>query len=158
MDFSVPIGKLIAEMGFNLLTGGGSGVMLKASEAFFDVANRRGRNIGIVPSTLDVSGRYIPNPGYPNRFVEIPIYTPLPAMSSDDPEKPNRNYVNILTSSVVVALPGNTGTRNEIELSLRFGKPLMLFCPEGFFHDVDKDVPRTDNIEEVRAFIKSKTA
>lgn len=155
-DFSVPAGRLVAEMGYNILTGAGRGTMLKASEAFSSVSGRKGLCIGIVPSTMNSSGQYIPNLGYPNEFVEIPIYTPLPSLDYEHPEKLNRNYVNVLTSDVVVVLPGNIGTRNEIELALRFNKPMILFCPQGYYDDIDGSVSRTDKIEDIRKFIESK--
>jgi predicted Rossmann-fold nucleotide-binding protein len=37
-----------------------------------------------------------------------------------------RNIINILSSDVVVALPGSTGTLSEIALALKNQKPLYL--------------------------------
>jgi uncharacterized protein (TIGR00725 family) len=36
-----------------------------------------------------------------------------------------RNYINVLTSEVVVALPGKTGTISEIALALNIGKKVI---------------------------------
>lgn len=42
----------------------------------------------------------------------------------------SRNHINILTSDVVVALPGGPGTASEVRLALHYGKPVVLFLGE----------------------------
>ena len=47
------VGRLAATLGFDLLTGGGRGVMADVSQAFFEASPRRGLIIGIVPATVE---------------------------------------------------------------------------------------------------------
>src|SRR5687767_1388877 len=76
-ELAEPLGAWIAGEGFHLLTGAGSGVMAAVSQAFYEVSPRRGMVIGIVPGSAE-NDRYEARAGYPNRWVEIPIYTHLP--------------------------------------------------------------------------------
>src|SRR6476646_406309 len=77
-DFAKSLGQLIARLGCDLLTGGGPGAMEVVCQAFTGVDNRRGRSIGIIPGQVSVQkGAYEINANYPNRYVEIPIYTHL---------------------------------------------------------------------------------
>jgi predicted Rossmann-fold nucleotide-binding protein len=46
------VGRLAAALGFDLLTGGGRGVMADVSQAFFEASPRHGLIIGIVPATV----------------------------------------------------------------------------------------------------------
>ena len=73
----VPLGETLADLGVNLLTGGGGGVMTSVSRAFTRRPNRRGICIGIIPCASE-SDRATPRDGYPNEFVELAIYTHLP--------------------------------------------------------------------------------
>jgi uncharacterized protein (TIGR00725 family) len=107
-QFPREVGRWIAQAGFHLLTGGGSGVMEAVSEGFCSVP-RAGCSIGIVPA-----GR--PRDRYPNRWVEIPILTHLKGANPRGPD--SRNHINILTAHAVVAFPGSGGTRAELELTL----------------------------------------
>jgi uncharacterized protein (TIGR00725 family) len=114
-QFPHEVGQWIAQAGFHLLTGGGSGVMEAAGEGFCSVP-RAGCSIGIVPA-----GR--PRGQYPNRWVEIPILTHLKGANPRGPD--SRNHINILTAHAVVAFPGRGGTRAELELALARPVP----CP-----------------------------
>jgi len=49
---SADVGRLIATLGYDLLTGGGRGVMEAVSRAFFETSPRRGIVIGIVPAEV----------------------------------------------------------------------------------------------------------
>src|SRR5512132_2477961 len=71
------IGELFARLGVNLLTGGGQGVMTSVSRAFVQTSRKRGICIGIIPCFSE-SERSRPKDGYPNEFVELPMYTHLP--------------------------------------------------------------------------------
>ena len=42
------VGRLIATLGFDLLTGGGRGVMQAVSRAFFEAPARRGLVVGVI--------------------------------------------------------------------------------------------------------------
>ena len=50
-------------------------------------------------------------------YIDIPIRTGLGDA---------RNAINVLSSDVVVALPGGAGTLSEIALAIKNGKPLVL--------------------------------
>ena len=122
-DLAVPLGRRLARLGVHLLTGGGTGVMMSVSRAFAEVEDRAGVVIGVLPLAVEDGG---PAAGgdYPNPWVEVPIRTHLGKLGAD---RSSRNHVNILTSDVVVALPGSVGTASEVELSLSYGRPIILF-------------------------------
>lgn len=107
------LGRRIAEDGFILLTGGGPGVMEEASRGAHEAG---GLVIGVLPNE-----RKYPIRGYPNKYVDIPIYTGI----SDA-----RNAINAKTSDVIVALRGGAGTLSEIALAIKSGTPVIgLDCP-----------------------------
>ncbi len=157
-DLAEPLAKWIAEQGFHLLTGGGGGVMAAASAAFCNVPGRTGVCIGVVPTELDGAGIYIAKPGYPNPAVELPIVAPLGSFAGSDPQQVSRNHINVLTSTVVVALPGGKGTRNEVELASRYRKPVILFGPGEQFAAFPAALPRTEDLAEVARFILTRVA
>lgn len=123
---SAPLGRWLALMGVHLLTGGGCGVMAAVSEAFFRTAGRKGRVIGIIPGNIE-AGAYAPIADYPNPWVEIPIYTHLPLSGSSGTDPLSRNHINILSSDVIVALPGSAGTASEVSLALAYGRPIVAY-------------------------------
>ena len=120
------VGVWLAKLGVHLLTGGGPGVMESASKAFHNTANRKGLVIGIIPGNYTESG-YSSLPGYPNPWVEIPIYTHLPLSGMQGKNPMSRNHINILSSDVIIALPGSSGTASEVRLSQQYDKPLIAF-------------------------------
>jgi predicted Rossmann-fold nucleotide-binding protein len=157
-NFSVPLGKWIADRGFDLLTGAGLGVMLSTARAFATTDGRKGRSIGIVPSEAHPRFGFVPIPGYPNPYIDLPILTPLPRKHADAPaDALNRNYVNVLTSDVVIALPGSQGTLDEIRLATRFAKPLICIGPIEAFDGVPHGTKIVDELPEVYAFVLAKT-
>jgi len=108
------LGKEIAMRGHVLLTGGGGGVMSAASEG----AHRAG---GLVIAILP-NDRMRPLEGYPNEFVDIPIYTGM---------NDARNVINAKTPHVLIALDGGPGTISEIAVALKNGTPAIgLHCPK----------------------------
>ncbi len=117
-------GKLVATMGAHLLTGGGYGVMAAAAEEFVAVADRPGLAIGIVPrapnGAMDQANRDPKGRPYPNPFIEIAVMTPLLARVEDWRNSPGRNHVNVFTADVIIALPGGTGTRNELDMAATY--------------------------------------
>jgi uncharacterized protein (TIGR00725 family) len=126
------IGEGIAERGHITLTGGGGGTMRAASKG----ARKSG---GLVVAVLPTERRY-PAKGYPNEFVDVPIYTGM----SDA-----RNAINAKTSDVLIALRGGLGTLSEIALALKSGTPVIgLRCPR-FEIAGDADVIRVDTVEGV---------
>lgn len=129
---SAPLGRLIAESGFHLLTGGGYGVMAEASKAFCEVPERKGFSIGIIRSSdysvLDENSQERRHITYAvNEWVEIPIFTHLPLSGEQGTDFMSRNHINVLASDVVVALPGSAGTYSEVKLRTQYQKPLILF-------------------------------
>ncbi len=76
------VGAMIAQLDAHLLTGGGYGVMEAAADGFVAIADRMGTSIGIIPcktdGPLDCPNRSWDGRPYPNPFVELPIFTPLP--------------------------------------------------------------------------------
>ncbi len=153
-EWVVPLARWIAEAGFDLLTGAGSGVMRAAADAFVQVQGRRGISIGIVPGKVE-DGEYRPRSGYPNPGVEVAIYTHLPLSGEQGTDPLSRNHINVLTPHALVALPGGKGTAAEAELAMRYGKPIILYGPTDafrrFFHP---DLERTESLERVSEFIR----
>lgn len=109
------LGKEIAGRGYVLITGGGGGVMESASRG---AAENGGIVIGILPSE-----RSHPLPGYPNKYVTIPIYTGM----SDA-----RNVILAKAPDALVALKGTSGTLSEIALARKSGVPVIVMRSEGF--------------------------
>ncbi|MBI3804128.1 MAG: TIGR00725 family protein [Nitrospirae bacterium] len=104
------LGRLIAQEGWVLLTGGrNSGVM--------DAANRGakeadGLTIGILP-TRDRT--------MISAAVDIPILTEMGSA---------RNNINVLTSDLIIACGMGTGTASEVALALKAGKPVILITKD----------------------------
>lgn len=127
--------------------------MAAVSQAFHETPDRRGSVIGILPSGDD-PGR--PPPGYPNPWVEIPIHTHLPHSGTRGTEPLSRNHINILSSDVIVALPGSAGTCSEVELALSYGRPIVGFLNSREEIDgLPDQVPLRETLDDVGAFIRS---
>ncbi|MBK8166675.1 MAG: hypothetical protein IPK64_12090 [bacterium] len=110
-------GRLIAERGWVLLSGGRRGGVMQAS-----VAGARAGG-GLTLGILYGDDRDDAADG-----LDLVIPTGLGAA---------RNVVNVLASDVVVACRGTGGTLSEIALALRFGRPVVLldFDPGAAFLD-----------------------
>ena len=129
------LGRPIATLGFDLLTGGGRGVMEAVSRAFCETSPRAGRSIGVIPARVrgleqleqrtaaDVA--YEPPAGYPNEWVEIAIYTHLPDSGEEGTLRSRRNHINVLSARAIVAMPGREGTESEIFLARQYGVPIV---------------------------------
>jgi uncharacterized protein (TIGR00725 family) len=139
-DLARPLGRLLAALGVNLLTGGGQGVMKAVSRAFTIAPRTRGICIGIIPCA-SAGERARPKDGYPNEFVELPIFTHLPYSGERGRDDLSRNHINVLSSAAIVALPGAAGTEAEMSLANDYGKPLTAFS-------------RADRIGDVEAFLR----
>ncbi len=156
-ELAVPLGKLIAEHGYHLLTGAGGGVMASVSKAFVAYEHRDGMCIGIVP-TQEYDGALVPSDEYPNPYLELPIVTPLDTKALSDTVPYSRNYVNVMTSNALVILPGDHGTQNEVSLGLMFKKPMVYFGPEKAFEKFPDKHTRVETIDEVKVFLEKATA
>jgi len=149
-DLAEPLGAWLAAEGVHLLTGAGEGVMAAVSRAFYEAPARRGMVIGIVPGT-----GYERRPGYPNPWVEIPIYTHLPLSGRRGTEPMSRNHINVLSADVMVALPGGEGTVSELALARRYGRPAIAFVrSRGDILEIPDGTPVTSEWDEVRDFVR----
>jgi uncharacterized protein (TIGR00725 family) len=152
-DLARMVGETLADLGVNLLTGGGRGVMTAVSRAFTRHPNRRGICIGIIPCASE-SDRGSPKDGYPNEFVELAIYTHLPYSGAQGAHDLSRNHINVLSSAAIIALPGEAGTASEVGLALRYGKPVIAFSPDPkLVERFPTAVRRVERIEAVREFL-----
>lgn len=148
------LGEWIARAGFHLLTGGGQGVMAAVTEAFVRVADRRGVAIGILPAAAGGSGGAAP-PGYPNPWVEIAVRTHLDQVGTDGAGRASRNHLNVLSSDVVVVLPGAAGTASEARLALRYGRPCIAWLAKrADVPGLPGEVPVESRFSAVEAFVR----
>ena len=100
------LGSLIAARGWILLNGGrNAGVMASSAKG---ARENGGITVGILP---DETARGA------SPFIQIPILTGMGNA---------RNCINVLSSHVVVACPGGTGTISEIALALKSSRPVIL--------------------------------
>ena len=123
------LGRWLARMGVHLLTGGGKGVMASISRAFSEIPDRKGLVIGVLPCQPDDPFSR-PKEGYPNPWVEIPIATHLPLSGNQGAEPLSRNHINILSSDVVIALPGGPGTLSEVMLAEQYKRPVVAYLQD----------------------------
>ena len=99
------VGALVARHGWTLLTGGSaSGVMDAASRGAHDAG---GLVIGVLKSD---------DAREASLAVDIAIKTGMGDA---------RNVINVLSSDVVIALPGGPGTVSEVALALKAGRPVV---------------------------------
>jgi hypothetical protein len=98
------VGRLLAEAGAVVLTGGRGGVMAAASRG---AAQAGGLVVGILPGD-DASQA--------NPWVGLPIVTGMGEA---------RNAILMRTAQAVVAVGGEYGTLSEIAFALKFGRPVV---------------------------------
>lgn len=98
------VGRLLAEAGAVVLTGGRGGVMAAASRG---AAQAGGLVVGILPGD-DASQA--------NSWVTLPIVTGIGEA---------RNAILVRTAHAVVAVGGEYGTLSEIAFALKFGRPVV---------------------------------
>jgi uncharacterized protein (TIGR00725 family) len=143
-DLTVPLGQTLARVGFHLLTGAGGGVMLGVSQAFGECVPRAGIVIGVIPSSGVRPGlEYQAKTGYPNAFVEVPIFTHLPGGGTGTDDPLTRNHINVLSSDFIVLLPGGPGTALEAALARAYGKPMY-------------ELNRADQLPELTAVLQKQ--
>jgi uncharacterized protein (TIGR00725 family) len=152
------VGELLAELGVNLLTGGGRGVMRSVSRAYTAAQRKRGVCIGIIPCRSERE-RGTPKEGYPNEFVELPIYTHLPFSGTQGKDDLSRNHINVLSCSVIIALPGGEGTATEVALALDYKKPVIAYSPDAtLLKSFPAAVRRAKTLADVRTFLVTHLA
>lgn len=148
-----PLGVALASLEVHLLTGGGQGIMSSVSEGFTSVHNRQGLSIGIIPGSADRLP-YSTKKGYPNSSIELPIYTHLPLSGDQGTSQLSRNHINILTSTVIIALPGGEGTKSEVSLALQYEKPVYGFCSDKKQLENYGSIPVFDDLKKLLDQIK----
>ena len=153
------VGVWIARAGCHLLTGGGAGVMAAVTEAFVGVPDRRGLALGVLPAAVGGPGSPAPGaaaPGYPNPWVEIAVRTHLGARGRRGGDADSRNHVNVLTSDVVIVLPGGEGTASEARLALRYGRPVVAYLAHrGDVPGLPDAIPVETRFARVEAFVRA---
>lgn len=125
------LGKEIAKRKHVLLTGGGDGVMEAASKGAY---GEGGLVMAILPSE-----RRRPLSGYPNPYVDIPVYTGMADA---------RNAINVKTPHAVIALAGSAGTLSEIALALACGTPVIGLNAPRFTLSGTESFIAVDTVEE----------
>ena len=154
IELANALGSLLAWLGGNLLTGGGRGVMTSVSRAFTRSNRACGLCIGIIPCMPENPS--VPKKGYPNRYIELAIFTHLPKSGDEGVHPLSRNHINVLSSTAIVALPGGKGTASEVSLALRYRKPLMVYAPESdLVNAFPRNVERAATIQEIEAFLRA---
>jgi len=150
---SARLGHWLAIRGVHLLTGGGGGVMAAVSKAFYETRGRSGSVIGIIPCQ---EGSVDPKPGYPNQWVEIPIFTHLPLSGTHGTEPLSRNHINILSSDVIVALPGGKGTASEVALAEKYQRPIVAYLKSfDKIPGLSRQIQVRSDLDEVCKFVES---
>jgi uncharacterized protein (TIGR00725 family) len=122
------VGRLLAQKGFVVLTGGLGGVMTAAGKGAKEAG---GITVGILPGTTGTTPA--------NPYVDIAIYTGMGEA---------RNVVNVKSCQAAIAIGGEYGTLSEISLALKGGCPLVLlnswsFTPHGGTEKQDWHVAAT---------------
>jgi uncharacterized protein (TIGR00725 family) len=152
------LGRWLAGEGVHLLTGGGGGVMSTVSRAFSEVPDRRGLVIGIIPGASREEA-FEPRPGYPNPWVEMAVFTHLHLSGGSGTSPLSRNHINVLSSNVLVALPGGAGTASEVSLALRYHRPLIAYLrARSEIPDLPAAVPVESDLERVKEFVRQMIA
>jgi uncharacterized protein (TIGR00725 family) len=98
------VGKLIAQKGAILITGGLGGVMEGASKGAKEAG---GITVGILPGFSKDDA---------NKYIGIPITTGLSHA---------RNIIVARTADALIAVSGEYGTLSEIAIALKLGKPVI---------------------------------
>ena len=152
---SESLGTWLAGENFHLLTGGGNGVMASVCRAFSSVPDRKGSVIGILPGR-GADKEHSAESGYPNPWVEIPIFTHLPLSGSQGMEPMSRNHINILTSDVIIALPGGAGTASEATLALCYRRPIVAWLDSrDMIPGLPDGIQIEHSLENVKSFVLS---
>ena len=115
------LGRGVAARGAVLLTGGRGGVMEAAAEG---ARAAGGLTVGVLPGAG-------PDESPPNSFVDVALFTGVGEA---------RNWINVCSSDVVIALGGGFGTLSEIALALKAQKPIVLVGSWRF--EMDGSAPR----------------
>lgn len=139
LENAYKLGRMIAQQGWVLLTGGRkAGVMDAASKGAKSVD---GLTIGILPGKDDKGI---------SEAVDIAIFTDMGNA---------RNNINVLSSNVIVACGMGAGTASEIALALKGNKQVILLSADDesktFFKKLSPDnIHFVENVEAAISLIK----
>lgn len=125
------VGRLIAESGAVVLSGGGGGVMRAATRGANDSG---GHTIGILPCSAESEVEY--------------------AMVTDMGD--GRNYLNAYISDALIALSGEAGTLSEIGLALKIGTPIVYLRHWNFLNE--NGLPRAPHVESALDAVRTAFA
>lgn len=127
--------------------------MEAVARAYLEARPERGISIGVLPaSRTDVSRA---PPGYPNRYVQLVLCTHLPDRGRQGHLPTSRNHINVLSSDVLIALPGAFGTESEVRLAVEYGKPLAVYSfEEALVSRFPASVLRLRTHSEVENFLR----
>lgn len=114
MDVAEAIGRLIAEGGAALITGGMTGVMEAASKGAKEAG---GLVIGVLPGRDRRSA---------NRYVDVAMPTGLGTA---------RNIIDARGADAVIMIGGGVGTLNELTIAYAEGKPIVIVRGSGGWAD-----------------------
>ncbi len=98
------VGRLVAQKGAVLMTGGLGGVMEAASKGTKEAG---GTAVGILPGFSRKEA---------NAYVTVPVTTGLSHA---------RNTIIVRSADAVIAVSGEYGTLSEIAIALKLGKPVI---------------------------------
>ncbi len=139
------IGKLVAENGWILLSGGrNSGVMDAVNQG---AKLKKGLTLGILPNS---------DQSLISKHVDIAVFTNMGS---------GRNYINILSSDTIIACGIGPGTASEISLALKEKKNVILLndndSSKEFFKSIGEDLTHVVNnpkeaIEKVKQILNLK--
>jgi uncharacterized protein (TIGR00725 family) len=150
------LGHWLGDQGVHLLTGGGGGVMSAVSRAFSEAPARRGMVIGVLPGG-SAQEAWPTRQGYPNPWVEIAVVTHLPLSGREGTDPMSRNHINVLSSNVLVALPGGPGTASEVALALRYRRPIIAYLrTREEIPDLPAAVRVESDLEKVKEFVREE--
>lgn len=131
------LGQAIAERGWTLLNGGRDAGVMRASACGARQAD--GLVVGVLPGRGD-------GPGVADDL-DVAVFTGMGEA---------RNNVNVLSSDVVVALPGGSGTLSEAALAVKTGTPLVLldWSPDTVPSTLESQARQVGTVEEALAAVE----
>jgi uncharacterized protein (TIGR00725 family) len=119
------LGRLIAEKGAILISGGLSGVMEAASRG---AKTAGGITVGVLPQD---------HKDYANPYIDVPVATGLGI---------GRNVIITRTADAIIAVNGEYGTLSEIAFGLQLGKPVIAIDS----WDIEGVIPAEDAKEAIQ--------